>query len=229
MAGELTIEVQPREVRGTSPNRRLRAAGQVPAVVYGLALPTVPIQVDRRLVATLLKAGTGENTVFLLQLAGSDERRHTMIRELQVDPIDRRILHIDFQRINLAEKVRVKVPVAIIGTAEGVRNEGGLLDFITRELEVECLPTEIPESLELSVEDLGIGDTADAAAISLPPGVELVDPDTRVIVSVNLPRALVEEEEEPEEELLLEGDQDEPEVIGKGKEDEGEASEASED
>ncbi|MEE2778206.1 MAG: 50S ribosomal protein L25 [Acidobacteriota bacterium] len=220
MAGELTIDVQPREVQGKNSNRRMRTTGRVPAVVYGLELAPVPIQVDRKSVVNLLKAGTGENTVFMLRLEGSDESRHTMIQELQVDPIERKILHIDFQRIDLSEKVRVKVPIEIVGVPAGVRNEEGLLDFILRELEVECLPTEIPESLALDVDALDIGDTADAGSVPLPPGVELLDDAHRVILSVSLPRTVEEEEEDEQDELLLEGESDEPEVIGKGKDEE---------
>ena len=228
MAGELTIDVKPRHETGKNANRRLRAEGKVPAVVYGLQLPTVPIEVDRRTLVHLLREGSGENAIFLLQVADSDEKRHTMIRELQVDPIDRTILHVDFQRINLSEKVRVHVPIELVGTPEGVKTEDGILDFILRELEVECLPTDIPEHLELDVSHLHVGDTAEAGAVVLPPGVELLEEPDRVVVAVNIAR-VQEEEEEAEEDLLIEADQEEPEVIGKAGDDEEEAGSEGED
>jgi large subunit ribosomal protein L25 len=218
MAGDLTIEVKTRSQHGKNANRRLRAQGAVPAVVYGMMRDAVPIQVERQDVMTLLKAGTGENTVFLLRMAGSDEQRHTMIREMQVDAIDHQILHIDFQRIDLKEVVRVKVPIEIFGTPEGVKTDGGLLDFVTRELEVECLPTSIPASLALDVSEMRIGDHLEAGVIELPAGVTLIDEPDRVLAAVSMPKA-VEEEEVVEDEDLLEGESDEPQVIGRGKED----------
>lgn len=228
MAGELAIEVQPREAKGKNANRRLRALGKVPAVVYGMKSDAVPIQVDRKEIMTLLSQGSGENTVFLLKLAGGKEQRHTMIREMQVDSIDRHILHIDFQRIDLAEKVKVRIPVEIIGVSEGVKNEGAMLDFINREVEVECLPGQIPDHLELDVTELHVGDHAEAGQISLPEGVDLLDEPERVILTIIIPRAAAEEEEEEEEEeLLLEPGQEEPEVIGRGKEEDGDAKDES--
>lgn len=199
-------------------NRRLRARGEVPAVVYGLGQPPITIEVDRRAVVDLLKTASGENTVFLLRLADSDEQRHTMIRELQTDPIDHSIVHIDFQRIDLSEKVTVRVPVELVGEPEGVKNEGGMIDFVTRELEVECLPAEIPDSLQVQVDDLHVGDHVEAAAVALPTGVVLLDDPDRVIAAVVITREAVSEEEEAEE--LLEAEAEEPEVIGREEEEE---------
>ena len=143
MTKELTLEVQPRTDRGKNANRRLRTSGKVAGVVYGLDLPPQKVQLERRSIVTMLREGATENSIFLLRMTGSDDH-HTMIRELQVDPIDRRILHIDFQRIDLSQRVTVRVEVEIVGVPEGVKNEGGVLDFVTREVEVECLPTRDP-------------------------------------------------------------------------------------
>ncbi len=226
---EFTIEVEKREVEGKNANRRLRASGYIPAVVYGAKQDSVPIQVEKNTLFELLRQEGGEHSVFLLKLAGSKAERHTMVRELTVDPISRQILHIDFQRVLMTEKVRVPVPVEILGEPDGVRNQGGVLDFVTREVEIECLPGDIPVKLEIDVWALQIGDHVEAKEIALPDKVELVEEPDRVVVAVSHSRvaAAVEEAEavvEAGEEGLLEAEEFEPEVIGKGKEEEEEES-----
>ena len=211
---ELNLEVERREAGGKNASRRLRAAGKLPAVVYGGGLDTLSIQVDRKRILELLAEGS-ENSVFLLKVPGTKERRHTMIRELQVDTLENRILHIDFQRIEMTETVRVHVAIRLEGIPEGVKNEGAMIDFVTRELEIECLPGLIPTDLKLDVSDLHLGQHAEARDISLPDGVVLMDAPERVLLSVTLPRVV--EEEEVEEEELLEGELDEPEVISGAK------------
>jgi large subunit ribosomal protein L25 len=230
---EFTIEVEKREVEGKNANRRLRASGYIPAVVYGAKQDPVPIQVEKTTIFELLRQEGGEHSVFLLKLAGSKAERHTMVRELTVDPISRQILHIDFQRVLMTEKVRVPVPVEVLGEPEGVRNQGGVLDFVTREVEIECLPGDIPVKLEIDVSALEIGDHVEAKQIALPDKVELIDEPDRVLVAVSHSRvaAAVEEAEavvEASEEGLLEAEEFEPEVIGKGKEEEEEEEESAE-
>ena len=220
MTQQLTLEVQPRTDMGKNANRRLRTAGKVAGVVYGLDLPPQKVQLERRQIVTMLREGATENSIFLLRMKGSDDH-HTMIRELQVDPIDRRILHIDFQRIDLTEKVTVKVEIDVVGIAAGVKNDGGILDFVTREVEVECLPTQIPDKLSLDVSALLIGQHLEAKDLTLPDGVVLIEEPNRVIVSVSVAKA--EEEAPAAEGALAEGAPAEPEVIGRGKGDEDEA------
>lgn len=220
MSEELSIEVHTREETGKNVNRRLRAEGKVPAVIYGGGRDTVPIVVDGKTVRDLLRHGS-DNAIFLLKRAESDQQRHARIRELQTDVITREIVHIDFQRVLMDEKLRVMVAVDLQGEPSGVRNEGGVLDFVTRELEVECLPTDIPESFVLDVSALEIGDHLEASAIELPKGVELLEEPDRVIVSVSYADRI--EVEEEDEEALLEAEQAEPEVIGKGKEEDEDA------
>lgn len=183
---EMTIEVQPREATGTNSNRRLRRSGQIPAVVYGGAVKdSVPIRVDRkRLVELLRSSAGGENAVFLLKLAPTGQERHAMIRDMQLDPITREILHLDFQRVLMTEKVRVQVPIELTGTAYGVKTEGGVLDFSHREVHVECLPGDIPKTITLDVSELHLGDHLTAADLRLPAGVTLLDEPDRVLVSV---------------------------------------------
>lgn len=226
MSEELSIEVQTREETGKNVNRRLRAQGKVPAVVYGGGRDTVAIVVDRKTVRDLLRDGV-DNAIFLLKRAESDQQRHARIRELQTDVITREIVHIDFQRVLMDEKLKVMVAVDLQGEPSGVRNEGGVLDFVTRELEVECLPNDIPESFVLDVSKLEIGDHLEASAIDLPKGVELLEEPDRVIVSVSYADRI--EVDEEDEDALLEAEQAEPEVIGKGKDDGDEGEDADEE
>lgn len=210
---EQTIEVQPRENVGKNFNRRLRAIGQVPAVVYGDGKEPVKIQVEERKIERLLKAAGGGNAVFLLKLAGTQQSRHTMIRELQADALTGKMIHIDFQRVNMDQKVRVSVPIEIIGEAQGVRNEGGLLDFISREIEVECLPGDIPAHVSLDVTELHVGQHVEAGELELPEKVTLLEEPERVIVSIAVKR--VAEVTHEEEEGLLTTEAAEPKLVGR--------------
>ena len=222
---DITLEVQSREETGKNANRRLRATGLIPAVVYGGDLDPVAIQVDRRTLHDLFKQTGGENAVFLLKLAGTDQKRHSMVRELTIDPITRQVIHIDFLRVLMTEKVKVQVPINLEGTPVGVKNEGGVLDFITREVEVECLPGDIPQTLELDVSDLEIGSHYEVKDLEVPAGVELMVELDKVIVAVAHSRVATEVEEaeaEAAEAGLLEAEEVEPELIGRAVEDEAE-------
>lgn len=213
---EVAIEVHKREEMGSNASRRLRNEGQVPAVIYGGDLEPASVIVDRRRVVESLQKAGGENAIFLLTL-GKDQR-HAMIRELQVDPLTHRIEHIDFQRIDMSEKVRVEVEVELTGEAVGVKVEGGLVDFITRAVAVECLPTDIPTELALEISALHIGQHLEAKDILMPEKVELVEDGDKVIVSIAAPRVVEEEAVEEEEgEELLEAESEQPEVAGRGK------------
>lgn len=218
---ELTIEVAPRGATGKNANRRLRAGGQIPGIVYGGGRDPMPVTIDRRTMLDLMREAGGENAIYLLKLAGTDKSRHVMIREMDVHPVTRKVRHIDFQRILLTEKVRVSVPVELVGTATGVKNEGGVLDFVTREVEVECLPGDIPHHFEVDVAELHLGQHVEVGNLTLPERVTLLESPERVIVSVAAPRLVAEAEEE--EELLIEAETEEPEVIGRRKEEDEES------
>ncbi len=222
---EATLEVESRRETGKNAARRLRAAGRIPAVVYGGGKPPVPIQVDRKTLLELLKESGGENAVFKLQLAGTKEQRHTMIREMVVDPLSRQITHLDFQRVLMTEKVRVEVPIALVGTPVGVKTEGGIVDFVTRQVEVECLPGAIPAALELDISELHAGQHREAGDLQMPPGVELLEEKDRVLAAVahsRIAEAVEAAEAEAAEETLIEAETEEPEVIGRAKEEGGE-------
>jgi len=214
---EMTIEVQQRDQTGTNSNRRLRAAGHIPAIVYGAGSDAVPIHVERKRLVDLLRKSGGDNAVFLLKLAGSGEERHAMIRDMQLHPLSREILHLDFLRVLMTEKVRVQVAVELTGTAYGVKTEGGVLDFSHRAVYVECLPGDIPKQIEVDVSELRVGQHLTAGDLALPAGVELLDEPERVLVSVMHPKA---EEAPAAGAEAAETPEGEPEVIKKGKPDE---------
>lgn len=214
---ELTLEVRRREESGKGPNRRLRGGGDVPAVVYGGGVEPLSIRVTERSVQKLLKE-SGDNAVFLLSLEGTSQTRHAMVRDIQYDAINGRLVHLDFQRIDLNKKVRVSVAIELVGLPTGVKLEGGVLDFVTRSVEVLCLPMAIPPKFTLDVGELHIGQHLEAKDLVLPGDAELLDEPFLVIASVSKPR--LEAEAAPAaapEGELIEGAKQEPEVVARGK------------
>jgi len=218
---EVTIEVQRRETVGKGANRRLRAQELVPAVVYGADREPLAIQVPKKTLLTLFKEGGHENRIFLLQLAGTTQTRHVMVRELQVDPMDNRITHIDFQRVMMDKKVRVRVHIELEGVPYGVKTQGGLLDFVTREIEVECLPADIPQSIKIDVAELQVGQHAEARELRIPDGVTYLGDEDVVIASVGHAKAEVAEAAPG---AVAAPAAAEPEVIKKGKTEESKES-----
>ena len=209
---ELTLEVTRREDGGKNVARRYRASGKVPAVVYGGHRDPVAITVDRKIVSEMIqKSEHGVRSIFLLKMSGTDQQRHAMIKDIQLDPISRRMTHIDFVRVQMDEKVRVTVPVHINGTAIGVK-EGGILDWQIRDLHIECLPGQIPDAIEVNVDALGSHDYLRISDLTLPQGVKVFDDPDRVVVGVTHMKAEVEAAPAEAEAVPAE-----PEVIKKGK------------
>jgi large subunit ribosomal protein L25 len=219
---ELTIEVAPRGATGKNESRRLRAGGEIPGVVYGGGRDPLTVSVDRHTMLELMRKAGGENAIYLLKLTGTDKSRHVMIRDMDVHPVSRQVRHIDFQRILLTEKVRVSVPVEVVGVPVGVKTEGGMLDFVLREVEVECLPTDIPHHFVADVAELHVGQHLEAKDLELPAGVILLDAPERVILSVAHAK-IAAEAEEGEEEQLIEAETAQPELIGRHRPDSEEA------
>ncbi len=210
---EVTLEVARREKSGKEIAKKLRAAGKVPAVVYGGHREPVAIEVDRKAVSELIqKSQHGVRSIFLLKMSGTDQQRHAMIKDIQIDPISRRMTHIDFVRVVMDEVVRVTVPIRISGTAIGVK-EGGILDWQVREVHIECLPNAIPDSIDVDVSPLGSHDYYRVTDLKLPEGVKVLDDPERVVVGVTHLRAEVVEAV-AEVEVAAPA---EPEVIKKGK------------
>jgi len=209
---EVTLEVTRRERSGKEIAKKLRAGGKVPAVVYGGHKESVAIEVDRKSVSELIqKSEHGVRSIFLLKMSGTDQQRHAMIKDIQIDPISRRMTHIDFVRVVMDEVVRVTIPVHVVGTSIGVK-EGGLLDWQVRDLHVECLPGAIPDTIDVDVTALGVHDYYRISDLKLPEGVKVLDDMERVVVGVT--HAKAEPVEAAAEVVAAVA---EPEVIKKGK------------
>jgi large subunit ribosomal protein L25 len=210
---EVTLEVQDRNDAGKGVARKLRAQGQIPAVVYGGRRDPAKITVDRKAIAELIhKSEHGVRSIFLLKMSGTDQQRHAMIKEIQMDPISRKMTHIDFVRVLLDEKIRVSVPLHIVGVAKGVK-EGGILDWHIREIHVECLPNQIPDKIDVDVSELDAHDFLTIRDLKLPEDVKVLDDPDRNIVGVTHAKI----EAAPVEEIEAGAVPAEPEVITKGK------------
>lgn len=214
MAQSLSLTIERREGRGSSAVSALRRAGKVPGVIYGHG-STEAIAVDRRALDDLLHHG-GRTGLVELQLGG--KRFDTaLVREIQIDPVSRKTIHIDLQRVTATEKVHAKLPVTTVGTPDGVRNFGGVMDVVVHDVEVEGPANKLPDHLEVDVNELGIHQHVTAGDIKLPNGFKLLTPVDTVVVTVEASktaRAL----EEAEAGAAVE--QVQPELVG-GPEGEG--------
>ena len=220
------LEAQPRTPGTKNDARRVRRQGKVPAVVYGAGKQTMPVSVDPRQVSRILHSETGHNTVFDLALDG--ERTKAMIVDWQYEPIKGALLHIDLKRIAMDQKLRVSVPIELKGEAEGVKQQGGILEQIVREVELECLPGDIPNAIEVDISHLVFGLVLRVADLPRSDKLKfLTDPDQPVAHIIS-----IKEEEVPTVEAVA-GEAAaapaEPEVIKKGKQEtEEETAEAPE-
>jgi large subunit ribosomal protein L25 len=221
---EIVVAAETRTETGKNVNRRLRTRGLIPGVLYGAKSETTPVSVSPKEIGSILRSATGENTLFDLDLGG--KRRRVILKEFQVEPIKGRILHADFYEVALDKVLEVKVHIELAGVPVGVKVQGGILDFVTRELEVECLPTDIPEKIVVDVSELELGKHVRVSELKVPDKVKILTDPGLVIAHVVTPRA--EEEVAPAAEAApAEGEAPaEPEVIKKGK---AEAAEAGEE
>ncbi len=156
------VEAAPREERGKHAARRTRRTGQVPAVLYGGKHEPIAMAVSARQIARILRSETGHNTIFTVQISGHKDER-AMLKDWQVDPVSGALLHVDLLRIAMDVRMRVKVPVHTFGEPEGVKLQGGIFEMVTREVELECLPADIPEEFKVDVSGLTIGKQLRAA------------------------------------------------------------------
>lgn len=215
MKRDITITAKPRSGRGKNEARRLRVRGLTPAVLYGAGQESVAVAVNPKEVARILHSGSGSNTIF--NLAVENATTPVMIVDYQNDPVRDSLLHLDLKRIDLSKRIVVKVPVAVTGEPKGVKLQGGLLEVIKREIEIECLPDEIPEQFTVDVGELMIGQNVRAGAIPLPENMKLISPADQVMAHVI---ALKAEEVAPAAEGVAAPAAAEPEVIKKGKKEE---------
>jgi large subunit ribosomal protein L25 len=207
------LEAQPRTAGTKNDARRVRRDGKIPAVVYGAGKQALSISVDPRQVARILHSQTGHNTVFDLALDG--ERAKAMIVDWQYEPIKGSLLHIDLKRIAMDQKLRVNVPIELVGEPAGVKQQGGILEQIAREVEVECLPGDIPNQIDLNVSELIFGMVLRISDLPKNDKVKYIsDPEQPVAHVIS-----IKEEEAPAEAAIGEAAAApaEPEVMKKGK------------
>lgn len=194
--------------------RRLRAAGKVPAVLYGKDQESISLTIDAREALQLFYSISVENTIVNVQIDDDKEEVETLVREIQMHPFRPDLIHVDFYSIERGVALEVDIPANYIGTPQGVR-DGGVLEVILHELRVKCIPSLIPDTIEIEISGLDIGDSIHASEISTDEGVELLTDPGQTLCLVSAPR--VEEEEEEEE--LVEGDEGfEPEEGAEGEE-----------
>lgn len=196
---QLEMNAMTRATSGNGPARSLRRQGRVPAVLYGPQRESVMLSVDFMELDRLVQKGNIRRTIFSLNLkGGAEETRPAVIKELQTHPVTGQYLHVDFYEIDMQRKLKVNVPVVTKGKAKG-EEFGGMLQIIEREIEVSCLPQNIPDSIEIDVAELGIGDTLHVKDLGLPKGVELPPGDNYTIVTVVAPKAEAAPAAGPEE------------------------------
>ena len=185
-----TVDVARREQTGSAACRRLRRAGLVPAVVYGMGLDPFPVSVSPRRIDEVLTSNTGRNTIFDLKLGdgGEAQSRAARIKDLTRNPVTSAVMHVDFVRVDLTQTVQVSIPIHLLGEAAGVK-EGGNLELIHREVPVECLPGDIPESLDIDVSGLNIGDQIHVRDLTIPENVTLLADPEQVLALVAAPMA----------------------------------------
>ncbi len=222
---EMKVEAKARSEFGSGASKRIRRSGLVPAIVYGGSGETVTFAIDPKEIFRLLKSEAGRNTILNLKIegGGADD---VILKDWQVDPVNESILHADFQRIAMDQTLKVTVPISIRGEAIGIKTEGGLLDVVVREIEVECLPADIPDLIECDVSELQMHESLRVRNLPSLDRVEVLEDADRVVVHV-VPLRAEEEEVVPEEgeELegaVAEGEEGEPEVMAKGKKEEAE-------
>ena len=216
MAKQVQLKAKSRSESGKAPVKKLRAQGIIPGIVYGAHTKPINISVASRDLSNLLHHATGENVLVDLQVDGG--ARLALIQEVQHHPFNDTILHVDFQEVSATEKLRTKVPVRPVGEPAGVKTGGGVLEYILRELHVECLPKDLPDVIEVNVEKLEIGQSIHAGEIAAPAGVTLLDDKGQPVFLVVAPIAEVEE-------TPAEAGPAEPELIGAKPEEGEEAAE----
>lgn len=222
----IKIKGEIREIFGKNASRRLRKEGKIPAILYGTHEKNVALSLDKKDIFQILRSESGENTIF--KVSYDSKTRDVMIKDVQTNPADDELFHVDLILISMDKEIRVTVPFILIGEAVGVKAEGGFVDFVTREAEIECLPKAIPEHIEVDISELHLHQSIKVEDISPPAGAKWVSELETVIAMIHAQakEEVVVEEEEVEEEVIAEGE--EPEVIKKEKHEEGEETKKEE-
>ncbi len=223
MISQEVVEAQARqdESRGKNEARRLRASGRIPGVLYGAKKNTVAVSLDPKQISRILQSETGHNTIFDVHVG--NEKARVMIVDWQHDPMHGKLLHIDLKRIAMDEKIRVQVPIHLVGEAEGVKTQGGILDQVLREVEVECLPSDIPSHIDADVTSLVFGTVLRVSDLPHAGSLKFITDESQTVAHIT---SVKEEEVAPTPEAAAEAAAAapaEPEVIKKGKQEAEEA------
>jgi large subunit ribosomal protein L25 len=220
---DATLQAEKRDGRGKNEARRLRASGRIPAVVYGTEKnKATEIAVDPKVLLRILHSESGVNTLIGLEGAGLATGGKVLVKEYQLDPIDHRLLHADFYAVAMDKKLTVTVPVVLKGEPKGVKQQGGIVDFVNREIEVECLPADIPEHIDIDISELMLHQGIRVRDLpQTDKWAPVSEPDTMIVHVVTL-----KAEEAPAADAAAAAGTTpaEPEVIKKGKKDEDEAA-----
>jgi large subunit ribosomal protein L25 len=211
------LVVTERTETGTRAVKRMRHAGQIPAVLYGSGKPATAITVDPHALRAAVSTEHGTHAVFDVVFEGHKTAHHAVIQEMQLDPVKQVITHLDLREVKLNEPIEAAVGLQLEGAAPGVK-AGGLLDISFHEIRIKCLPADIPEHLVFNIDEMQLGDVVRVKDIVPPEGVTILDDPEESVASVIPPRVVAEEELEAE---AAEGEESaEPEIVGKGHEDE---------
>ena len=220
MAEKFVVKGLEREGRGKNDSRRLRREGKVPVTIYGGGETAVAATAELKELAAIIRSDTGANTLFSFEIEGHDEAR-VIFQDRQIDPVTGRLLHADLRRLAKGEKIEITVPIHLTGTPLGVREEGGLLEQQLREIRVLCLPSNIPESIDIDVEELEANESVHVSDIKVSDEIEIQEMPETLVAAVVFVKEEVEEVEELEEDL-------EPGIVGEedaeGEEAEGDTS-----
>jgi large subunit ribosomal protein L25 len=205
------VTAEPRASRGKNEARRMRVSGLIPGVVYGAFKDPVSISVNPKFISQILRSSTGHNTIFNLEVAGG-ETTPVMVVDEQYDPVKSNLLHVDLKRIDLEKRIKVSVPVKVSGEAKGIKLQGGLMEIITRSVEIEVLPNDIPHSFTVDVSDLMVGQSVRANDIVMPGSAKLLGQLDAVIAHVvgQKAEAVAEVAAVVEPEVAKKGKKDEP-------------------
>jgi large subunit ribosomal protein L25 len=221
---EATLEATKRDTIGKNEARRTRRQGLVPGVLYGASSDgsgkeSTAIAVNPKALLRILHSESGANTLISLKLAGGGDAR-VLVKEYQLDPVTHQLLHADFYRVAMDRKIQVTIPVIVKGEPKGVKQQGGVLEFIRREIEIECLPADIPENVEIDVSELMLHQGVRVRDIATDPKWKPISEADMMLVHVIMPK--VEEAPAPAEAAVAPAAPAEPEVIKKGKKEEAE-------
>ncbi len=203
------LKAEIREGFGKGEARRLRQRGFIPGIVYGPKKDAIPLIINPLDIERILGLETGENTIFQLKISGTETINQVMIKDFQLDPVTTKMLHVDLLRVSKETRLRVEIPIILEGEAKGVEIDGGIMEFTQRELEVECLPQNLPENITVNVSELNIGDLIRVEDLVVDEKVKVLSPPEQVIVSIAAPEVeevVVAEEEEEEEEAAAEAE-----------------------